>query len=72
MQTSGQHSAQMAHPVQSPGRTKTAAAYPWALMDVPISMHRFGQAATHSSHALHRSESIAMRPVAFAVLTLIA
>jgi hypothetical protein len=67
MHTSGQVSAQMAHPVQSPGLAKTAAAYPCALIPVPMSMHFFGQAATHSSHALHRSKSISMRPVAVAV-----
>lgn len=64
MQTSGQVSAQIAHPVQSSGLAKTAAAYPCALIFPPISMQFFGQAGTHSSHALHRSKSISMRPVA--------
>jgi len=50
-------------PVQSSGRSKTADPYPCRLMachpDAP-----FGQAGTHSSHALHRSKSISIRPVA--------
>jgi hypothetical protein len=34
------------------------------LMGAPIPMHPFGQAGTQSSHALHRSKSISIRPVA--------
>jgi hypothetical protein len=34
------------------------------LMGAPMPMHIFGQAGTHSSHALHRSKSISIRPVA--------
>jgi hypothetical protein len=68
MQTSGQVSAHMAQPVQSSGLAKKAAAYPCPLIFVPISMHFFGQAGPHSSHALHRSNSISIRPVAVAVL----
>jgi len=64
MQASGHVSAQIAHPVQSSGRSKMADAYPCRLMAVPITMHSFGQAGTHSSHALHRSKSISIRPVA--------
>jgi hypothetical protein len=64
MHASGHVSAQIAHPVQSSGRSKTADAYPCRLMDEPIPMHTFGQAGTHSSHALHRSKSISIRPVA--------
>ena len=70
MHTSGHVSAQIAHPVQSSGRTKTADAYPCRLNVVPISMHDFGQAGTHSSHALHRSKSISIRPVAVALPSL--
>jgi len=64
MHTSGQASAQIAHPLQSSGLAKTAAAYPCRLIFAPISMQSFGQAGTHNSHALHRSKSISMRPVA--------
>jgi hypothetical protein len=64
MQASGHVSAQIPHPVQSSGRSKTADPYPWRLMGVPIPMHSFGQAGTHSSHALQRSKSISIRPVA--------
>jgi len=67
MHTSGHVSAQIAHPVQSPGRANTAAAYPCRLNFPPISMHPFGHAGTHSSHDLHRSKSISIRPVAVAV-----
>jgi hypothetical protein len=64
MHASGHVSAQIAHPVQSSGRSKTADPYPWRLMVVPMAMHPFGHAGTHSSHALHRSKSISIRPVA--------
>jgi len=64
MQTSGHVSAQRAHPVQSSGRAKTAAVYPCRLISLPISMQFFGQTGTQSSHALHRSKSISIRPVA--------
>ena len=64
MHASGHVSAQIAHPVQSSGRSKTADAYPCLLMATPITMHPFGQAGTQSSHALHRSKSISIRPVA--------
>jgi hypothetical protein len=67
MHTSGHVSAQIAHPVQSSGRAKTAGAYPCRLNFAPISMQSFGQAGTHSSHALHRSKSISIRPVAVAI-----
>ena len=70
MQTSGQVSAQIAHPVQSSGRANTAAAYPCRLNRAPSSMHPLGQAGTHSSHALHRSKSISIRPVAVALPSL--
>jgi len=66
MHTSGHVSAQVAHPVQSSGRANTADAYPCRLIFAPISMHDFGQAGTQSSHALHRSKSISIRPVAVA------
>jgi hypothetical protein len=64
MHASGHVSAQIAHPVQSSGRPKTADAYPCRLMAAPITMQSFGQAGTQSSHALHRSKSISIRPVA--------
>jgi hypothetical protein len=64
MQASGQVSAQIAHPVQSSGRSNTADGYPCRLIAAPIPMHPFGQAGTQSSHALHRSKSISIRPVA--------
>jgi hypothetical protein len=64
MHASGHVSAQIAHPVQSSGRSKTADPYPCRLIGVPNPMHPFGQAGTQSSHALHRSKSISMRPVA--------
>ncbi len=64
MHASGHVSAQIAHPVQSSGRSKTADAYPCRLMAVPIPMHPFGQEGTQSSQALHRSKSISIRPVA--------
>ena len=66
MAVSGHSSAQAAHPVQSSGRAKTAEAKPNRLMAFPISMHPFGQAGTQSSHALHRSKSISILPVAMA------
>ena len=64
MHASGHVSAQIAHPVQSSGRSKTADAYPCRLMAEPIPMHPFGQTGTQSSHDLHRSKSISIRPVA--------
>jgi len=64
MHASGHVSAQIAHPEQSSGRSKTADAYPCRLMAVPIPMHSVGQAGTQSSHALHRSKSISIHPVA--------
>jgi hypothetical protein len=71
MQTSGQTSAQIAHPVQSSGRAKTAVAYPWRLTWFPISITPLGQAGTQSSHALHLSRSISILPVALAALPFI-
>lgn len=67
MQTSGHVSAQIAQPVQSSGRANVTATYPCLLMALPVSMHFFGQAGTHSSHALHRSKSISILPVAMTV-----
>ena len=64
MHASGHVSAQSAHPEQSSGRSKTADAYPCRLIAVPIPMQFVGQTGTQSSHALHRSKSISIRPVA--------
>ena len=64
MHASGHVSAQIAQPVHSSGRSNTADGYPARLIAAPITMQSFGQAGTHSSHALHRSKSISIRPVA--------